>query len=271
MKQMGKPILICLLCGIGFVLLLIAFVPYQSDGDAVSTQDAVPTPAKRQGSIRLSERAMRLKPVNSGETSSGFVIVENTGKKIITDIAIKVGCGCTDVKLSDTNINSGDSIRVDFSIDTKGKYEDFVERFIFTYSENGQNLYDVFDVTIPILAPGKLIAEPSSLQFYRAKVGESFSKNVELQVKDLPENESVDIVDVSTPDWMSASHIKKGTRWSLTLTGILPNQSGRYVEFIHVKSSSQRYSEMIIPIIVEYGTNSGSSPVLAPKIGDHGR
>ena len=251
MKPNGQFILVCLLCGLGVVLFLAAMLPSQPLRNAPLTQNGA-TSSENRSSIRFSERTMRLAPVHSGETASGFVLVENTGRKVIADVAVKVGCRCTDVTLSDTNIQSRNSIRVNFSIDTKGKYADFTDNFLFTYFESGQNLYGVFHVTVPILAPGKLIAEPSSLQFNKARGGESFSRNIELRLKDLPENESVDIVDISTPDWMSINHEKQGTLWKLTLTGVLPVQSGRYVEFVQIKSTSERYSEMVIPVIVEY-------------------
>jgi len=251
MKQKGKSILVCLICGLGFVLLLAAMFPSPPFRNATSTQDVATSPENRS-SIRFSARMMRLEPVNSGETASGFVLVENTGRKVITEVAVRVGCRCTEVKLSDTSINPGDSIEIEFYIDTKGKYEDFVDNFLFTYSENEQNLYDVFHIAVPILAPGKLVAEPSSLQFNKAKVGESFSRNVKLRVKDLPEGESVDIVGISAPDWITVNPVQKGAFWELTMSGVLPDKSGRYVEFIQIKSTSKRYSEMVIPIIVEY-------------------
>jgi len=69
------------------------------------------------------------------------------------------------------------------------------------------------------------------------------------------DGESVEILDISAPDWMSANLVEKDTSWKLTLTGIFPNQSGRYVEFVQIKSSSERYSEMVIPVVVEYAAD----------------
>ena len=116
----------------------------------------------------------------------------------------------------------------------------------------------MFHVTVPILAPGKLVANPPRLLFNRARGGEQFSKIVELRVKDLPEGETVDIVGFSTPDWIFMTFVRQDSFWELTLSGILPDKSGRYVGFVQIRSSSQRYSEMIIPIIVEYAVDSGS-------------
>jgi hypothetical protein len=147
MKPTRKSIQVCLLCGLGFVLLLGAILPYQSR-NAIPSQNGV-TSTKNHSNIRFSEQRTRLEPVHSGEIASGFILVENTGGKIITDVAIKAGCWCSDVQLSKTEMNPGDSIRIDFSIDTKGKDEDFVDNFLFTYSKNEQNLYDVFQVTVP--------------------------------------------------------------------------------------------------------------------------
>jgi hypothetical protein len=253
MRQNGKTILACLLCGLGLVLLIAVNLPYQLVRNDAPIRNIVTSP-ESHASIRFSERTKRLESVNSGDVSIGFILVENTGNKVITDVAIKAGCRCSDVTLSQTDMNPGGSIRIDFSIDTRGKYEDFVEHFLFTYSEDEQSLFDVFYVTVPILAPGKLVAEPSSLLFNRARAGEQFSRVVGLRVKDLPEGESVDIVDLVFPDWMSANLGEKDAFWELTITGVLPDKSGRYVEFVQIKSSSQRYSEMIIPIIVEYAT-----------------
>ena len=240
---------------LGVVALLVAVVPDKRDGNITATQDVVTFPASHS-SIRFSERTVRLAPVHSGESSSGFVLVENAGSKVITEVAIRAGCWCSDVTLSEIFINPGESIKIYFSIDTRGKYEDFTDNFIVTYSEEGKDLFDVFYATVPILAPGKLVAEPASLQFSRVQAGATFTGNIALRIKDLPENESVDIVDISVPDWISVSLVKQDARWELVLTGVFPNQLGRYVEFVQVKSNSQLYSEMVIPIIVEYGVVS---------------
>jgi len=258
MKPKGKHVLICLVFGLGIVLLLVAAMPDRLTSDAVFVQQAAGNLSESHSSVRFSERAMRLEPVNSGEISSGFILVENRGNKIITDVAIRAGCRCSDVTLSQTDINPGDSIRIDFSIDTRGKFEDFVENFLLSYTEDEQSLFDVFHVTVPILAPGKLVANPPRLLFNRARGGEQFSKIVELRVKDLPEGETVDIVGFSTPDWIFMTFVRQDSFWELTLSGILPDKSGRYVGFVQIRSSSQRYSEMIIPIIVEYAVDSGS-------------
>jgi len=164
MKPKVRAILGCAVCVFGAILLLVVVIPYPSADDAASTQGTAVSPANRT-SIRFSEKTVRLVPVHSGEISSGFVLVENTGNNVISDVAIKAGCRCSDVKSSKTEMNPGETIRIDFSIDTRGKYEDSVEHFLFTYSENEENLFDVFYVTVPILAPGQLVAEPSSLQF----------------------------------------------------------------------------------------------------------
>lgn len=209
-----------------------------------------------RSSIRFSEQRICLEPVCSGVTANGSVLAENIGNKIITNVAIRAGCICTGATLSATVMKPGESIEIKFAIDTKGKYEDFNERILFTYSEGGQNLFDVFSVSIPILTPGKLVAEPSSLQFNKARVGESFSKNIKLSLKDLPENESIKIIDVTLPDWLSADIIKQNADWNLALSGTFPNQSGRFVEFVQIKTNSTEHSEMIIPIIVEYATDT---------------
>ena len=247
--------MICMLSVLGLVLLFVAFAPYQSDSNSATMQSVV-RPSKKHTSIRFSEKTVRLESVHSGEMSNGFIFVENIGNKEITDVAVKAGCTCSGIELSDTIILPGETIRIDFSIDTRGKYEDFADNFLVTYSEDEKNLFDMFYATVPILAPGKLVAEPASLQFHRAKVGESFSRVVELRVKDLPENETIDIVQFSTPDWISAHFIKKNAHWELALSGVFPNQSGRHVEFVRIKSNSERYSEMIIPVIVEFAVVS---------------
>ena len=248
-----KTLFGCVLCIFGFVLLFITFALYQPESDTTTTQDIITFP-KQRSNIRFREQTSRFDPVNSGETASGFVIVENIGNKTITDVAVRAGCTCSDIKLSETIINPGKYVRIDFSIDTRGKYVDFTDHFIVTYSEDGKNLFDVFYATVPILTPGKLAAEPASLLFNNARVGDSFSRVVKLQVKNLPENESVDIIDIFCPDWISVNLLRQDAYWELTLQGVFPNQSGRYAEFVRIKSNSERYSEMTIPIIVEYAT-----------------
>ena len=255
MTSKTKILFGCLISVLGLALLLVAFMPYQLDGKVTSVQDIAVSP-KQRSSIRFSEQTVRLDSVNSGDTASGHVVVENIGSKTITNVAVKAGCTCSGIELSNTIILPGETIRIDFSIDTRGKYEDFTDNYLVTYSEDEKNLFDVFYATVPILAPGKLMANPASLQFNRAKVGESFSRVVELRAKDLPENETVEIVQFSTPDWISVNLEKKEAYWKLTLTGDFPNQSGRYVEFVRIKSNSDRYSEMLIPVIVEYATVS---------------
>jgi len=252
--------MICVLSVLGLVLLFVAFAPYPSESNTTMTQDIAVLP-KQRSSIRFSEQTVHLESVDSGDTASGHVVVENIGSKTITDVAVKAGCTCSGIELSNTIILPGESIRIDFSIDTRGKYEDFTDNYLVTYSEDEKNLFDVFYATVPILAPGKLVAEPASLQFNRARVGESFSRVVELRAKDLPENETVEIVQFSTPDWISVNLEKKEAYWELTLTGDFPNQSGRYVEFVRIKSNSERYSEMIIPAIVEYAVVSPEDAV----------
>ena len=151
MKPTAKTFLGILICMLGVVSLIAVIVPYQAGGDAGSIQEVI-THSKEQSSIRFSERTVRLEPVHSGETTSGFILVENTGGKVITDVAIRAGCSCSDVHLSKTDMDYRDSIRVDFSIDTEGKYVDSVEKFLITYSENEQSFYDVFYVIVPIIA-----------------------------------------------------------------------------------------------------------------------
>jgi len=175
-----------LICVLGLTLLLFTISSYTfQHGDAFDQQSA--EHSANSSGIRFSEKRIQLAAVHSGEAASGSVLVENTGSNIITDVGIKVGCACSDVNLSDTTIQPGASIKIEFSIDTRGKYGDFAENFLFTYSEEGQNLFDVFYVTVPILAPGKLVAEPSSLLFNKATVGETFSRVIELRAKDLPD------------------------------------------------------------------------------------
>gem|GEM_PF-6777929 len=249
------------ICAFGSALLLVAVTSHLWVRNDVADHQSAKHSENRLN-IRFSEQTVRLEPVNSGDTSSGTIFVENTGNKIITNVTVKAGCWCSDVNLSATAISPGETIRIDFFIDTKGKYEDFTDNFIVTYSEDTKNLFDVFYATVPILASGKLIAEPASLQFSRARADESFIGNITLRVKDLPDNETVDIIDLSVPDWMTADLMRKDTHWELALTGEFPNQSGRYVEFVRIQSSSERYSEMVVPVIVEYATvSSGDSDV----------
>jgi len=254
-KQMRKFAPVCLICGLGLVLMFVAFAPYHFTREAVVVQQAEHHSGKRS-SVRFNEGEIRLKPVYAGEISHGFVLIENVGSKVVQEVTVLPDCSCSELKLSNTTINPGETIRADFSIDTKGREEDFVTHFIFKYSENDQNLFDTFYVTVPVLTSGRLFAKPSSLIFYRANVDEHFSRDIELKVKDLPENESVDIVDISSPDWISVSLAKQGVSWELTLSGAFPVQSERYVEFVQIKSTSERYPEIVIPIIVEYATDA---------------
>jgi hypothetical protein len=250
MKSSRRLFLSRLIWTFSFVLILVAVVPYQSIPKAIFIQQAkLP---KNHSNIRFSKSTQRLGPVRGGEDAHGYILVENTGNKIIKEVEVLSNCQCSDIRLSKTTINPGEFVRVDFTINTKGRDGDFVLCFVVKYFEEDQGLFDVFYVTVPVLAPGKLIAEPPSLLFNRAKAGETFSRDIELSVRDLPENKSVDILDISAPNWISASLIKKDTDWKLTLSGAFPNQSGRFVEFIQIKLSSEQYSEMVIPVIVEY-------------------
>ena len=257
-----------LICVCGLVaLLLVVVTPYMS----VRNKDADHAPAKHlenRSSIRFSEKTIRLASAHSGEIASGSVLVKNVGNAVITSAAVKASCTCSDVKLSDTTIKPGTSIKIDFSIDTRGKYGDFAEHLLFTYSENGRDMFDTFSVTVPILAPGKIVAEPSSLQFNKAKVGEVFSRNITLRAKDLPESETVEIIDIAVPDWIAVNLAKQDAGWLLTLSGVFPKQSGRYVEFVRIKSNSERYSEMIIPVIIEYAAIPADDAVVSVETGE---
>jgi hypothetical protein len=264
MGQKTKLIHFFLAVTFGIVSLFLAFAPYTLIEVMDANSDSMTT--ELRSNIRFSEKKVQLEPVHPGETSSGFIFVENTGNKIISNVAIMASCICSNLELSDMTINPSESIKIEFSIDTSGKYGDFDEHFLFTYSENSQNLFDVFYVTVPILAPGKIVAAPSSLQFFNAKVGELFSRDIVLQVKDMPENETVDIVDVVAPDWIFIDFAEKDAGWQLTLSGTYPNQSGRYVEFIRILSSSKRYSETIIPFIIEYALVSTDGVITTVEI-----
>jgi hypothetical protein len=135
---------------IGVVSIFLAVIPYDFNVRSKNEFPIMNLVSPKKG-ICLSEKHVRLTAVCAGETAQGSIKIKNEGKFSISDITILSGCRCSSSNLSSTTINPGESIDIDFSVNTNGKTGDFTNTFIIRYIENGEKMFEVFYVTVPIL------------------------------------------------------------------------------------------------------------------------
>ena len=157
MKQKRKTFIGCVVGAFGLVLMSVATISYWSASywsapSVAPVQHAMVLP-DTDSNIRFSERAVRLPPVNVGMPSHGFISAENTGDKVVENTVAMSNCSCSAITLSNTMISPGESIQIDFTIETRGRNADFVIVFVFRYSEDGQSRFDTFYVTVPVILP----------------------------------------------------------------------------------------------------------------------
>ena len=137
----------------GLILVLVAIIPYWWVHNTDNIRDVAIMLSEAESNLRFSERTVHQNPVQVGETSHGSVSVENIGNKVIEEMAVMSSCSCSEIYLPKTTLNPGESIQINFSIDTKGRGGDVVNTFVVRYSEDGHNRFDVFYVTVPVVLP----------------------------------------------------------------------------------------------------------------------
>lgn len=140
-----------LIFAVGFASIFLAIIPYDFNTKNKGEFSAINSIPHKTG-VCLSEKHIRLSSVCAGEIARGTIKIKNEGKNSISNITILSGCSCSSSNLPKSSINPGESIDVDFSVNTNGKTGDFTNTFVIRYIENGEKMFDVFYVTTPVLS-----------------------------------------------------------------------------------------------------------------------